>query len=99
MMTIVTRVTLEEGQEPVWDEAFRERAADASQQPGWIGVQVCIPAEALNQRVIIGTWETRAAWEAWHAKLPFRDTRRRMAPTESGPRQEEWYEVILAKHR
>jgi heme-degrading monooxygenase HmoA len=99
MMTIVTRVTLETGKEPVWDAAFRERAADARAQPGWVSVQVCIPADALNQRVIVGTWETRADWEAWHAKSAFQKTRAQMEPAESGSRVEEWHEVILSEHR
>jgi heme-degrading monooxygenase HmoA len=99
MMTTITRVTLETGKEPGWDAAFRERAAAASQQPGWVGVQLCIPTDALNQRVIIGTWETRADWEAWHSTPAFQKTRALMEPAESGPRVEEWHEVILADHR
>jgi heme-degrading monooxygenase HmoA len=63
MMTIVTNVTIEPGKEPQWDAAFRERVAAAGKQPGWIGVQLCIPAQAINKRIVIGTWETRADWE------------------------------------
>jgi len=60
MMTIVTRVRLKEGSEPRWDAAMRARLEAAKNQPGWIGGQVAIPLDALNERVIIGTWRCRA---------------------------------------
>src|SRR5262249_48078148 len=59
MMTIVTRVKLKEGSEPRWDAAMRERLEAARSQPGWIAGQVAIPVDALDERVIIGTWQTR----------------------------------------
>ena len=62
MMTIVTRVKLREGCEPRWDAAMRERLEAARNQTGWIAGQVAIPVDALDERVIIGTWQTRADW-------------------------------------
>jgi heme-degrading monooxygenase HmoA len=32
----------------------------------------------MNERVVIGTWETRADWEAWHATEAFQETREAM---------------------
>jgi heme-degrading monooxygenase HmoA len=99
MMTIVTHVTIEPGKEPGWDAAFRERVAAAKQQPGWVSVQLCMPAQALNKRVVIGTWETRAAWETWHATEAFQTTREQMEGVESAARAEWWHEVTLEEHR
>src|SRR6266704_3463234 len=99
MMTIVTHATIEPGKEPAWDAAFRERVAAAKKQPGWVAVQLAIPADAVNERVVIGTWETRADWEAWHASGSFGKTRDQMDGGESAPRQEWWHEVILEEHR
>jgi heme-degrading monooxygenase HmoA len=99
MMTIVTHVTIQPGKEPAWDAAFRERVAAAKKQPGWVGVQLCIPADKLNQRVVIGTWETRAHWEAWHAADAFEKTRDQMEAGEPEARQEWWHEVIVEEHR
>ncbi len=62
MMTIVTHVTLKEGAEPEWDAAMRERLESARARPGWVGSQLLMPLDALNKRVIVGTWETRAEW-------------------------------------
>jgi heme-degrading monooxygenase HmoA len=94
MMTIVTQVTLREGAEPDWDSAMRERLAAAQDQPGWIGGQILIPLDGLNRRVIVGTWRTRADWEAWHTDRKFSETRRRLEGLESGANQHVWHEVV-----
>ncbi|HEV8614977.1 MAG TPA: antibiotic biosynthesis monooxygenase family protein [Methylomirabilota bacterium] len=93
-MTIVTHVTLEQGTEPEWDAAMRDRLMAAREQPGWIGGQLLIPLDGLNRRVIIGTWQSRAHWEAWHNNPEFTATRRRLEGLESRPSEEWWHEVI-----
>ena len=95
MMTIVTHVRIKAGQEPVWDAAMRERIEAAKQQPGFVSVQLCIPVDAMNERVIIGTWETRADWEAWHEDATFVETRKRLEGLEAQPGDQWWHEVIL----
>ena len=99
MMTIVTHVRIEAGKEPAWDDAFRKRAAAAKKQAGWISVQLAIPADAVNERIVIGTWETRADWERWHTSEAFQSTREQMEGSEAEGRQEWWHEVILEEHR
>jgi heme-degrading monooxygenase HmoA len=95
MMTIVTRVTLKEGAEREWDAAMRERLSAAKQQPGWIGGQLLGPMDASSKRVIVGTWQTRAHWEAWHADETFAGTRQRLAGLEAAPSEHWWHEVLL----
>ena len=95
MMTVITRVSLRPGNEPEWDEAMRERLAAARDQGGWVGGQMLIPLEGLNQRVIVGTWQTRADWEAWHKDAAFQDTRQRMEKLQAEPDQMEWFEVAI----
>jgi heme-degrading monooxygenase HmoA len=94
MMTVITRVTLKAGSEPEWDEAMRERLKAAKGQPGWVGGQMVIPLDALNQRAIVGTWQNRANWESWHEDPAFKDTRERMEGLQEGPDQMEWFEVV-----
>jgi heme-degrading monooxygenase HmoA len=96
MMTVITRVALKPGAEPEWDEAMRERIDAAQGQPGWISGQLAIPVEGLTQRVIVGTWETRADWQAWHEDPAFQDTRQRMEGLQDGPDEMEWFEVVTA---
>ena len=95
MMTIVTHVTLKEGSEPEWDAAMRERLEAARGRPGWVGGQLLIPLQAMNKRVIVGTWQTRADWEAWHADKAFAETRTRMDGLETGAGEQWWHEVVL----
>ncbi|MBV9893432.1 MAG: antibiotic biosynthesis monooxygenase [Chloroflexi bacterium] len=94
MMTIVTHVTLKQGAEPEWDAAMRERLAAATGRPGWIGGQLLMPMDKLNRRVIIGTWQTRADWEAWHKDEAFEHTRQRMEGLEDGAAENWWHEVL-----
>ena len=94
MMTVITRTVLREGTEPEWDAAMRARLDAAGGRGGWIGGQLLIPLERLNERLIVGTWDTRADWEAWHADEAFRDTRLRIEGLEERPSETNWYEVM-----
>jgi heme-degrading monooxygenase HmoA len=95
MMTIVTSVFLKEGAEPEWDAAMQERLSAAKTQAGWIGGQLVMPSDAMRTRVIVGTWETHAAWEAWHQDAAFAETRQRLDGLEAKPSQHVWHEVVV----
>jgi heme-degrading monooxygenase HmoA len=95
MMTVTTHVELRPGAEPQWDEAMRARLEAASNEAGWIGGQLLIPLDALNSRVIVGTWETRADWERWHQSEAFAATREQLADLEIASQQTRWYETIF----
>ena len=97
MMTVVTHIVIAEGQEPDWDAAMRERVDAAKHQPGFVSVQLCIPVDGLNERVVIGTWVSRADWEAWHESSMFVETRERMDRCEVQRKGEWWHEVVLAE--
>jgi heme-degrading monooxygenase HmoA len=99
MMTIVTHVKLNGGDEPAWDAAMRERVEAAREQSGFVSVQLGIPEDALDERVIIGTWETRADWEAWHNTDEFKQTRAQLEQPEADTRREWWHEVVVEEHR
>ena len=96
-MTIVALVTLREGAQPEWDAAMQERFQTAQHQEGWIGGQLCMPADRLDQRLIIGTWRTRAHWEAWHNDPTFAETRERLDGLQAEPTEMRWHEVILSE--
>ena len=95
MVTIVTHVTLKEGSGPEWDAAMRKRLAAVRGRPGWICTQLLMPNDGMSKRVIIGTWRTRADWEAWHRDPAFAETRTRLDGLEAAPSQEWWHEVML----
>jgi heme-degrading monooxygenase HmoA len=99
MMTVVTRVRLQPGQEEAWDAAFRRRIANVQEQPGWIAVQLGAPDGSAGERVVIGTWERREDWEAWHHSAGFQDTRDALEAAEAGGHSETWHDVVLDDHR
>jgi heme-degrading monooxygenase HmoA len=95
MMTIVTHVHLREGAGRNWDAAMRKRLSAARKVSGWVGGQLLRPADKPDRRVIIGTWKTRANWEAWHHDPQFRQTRQRLDGLESAPAEHWWHDVVL----
>ena len=97
MMTIVTHVKLKQGSEPEWDAAMRERLSAAKERPGWVGGQLMMPLDKLDERMIVGTWQTRADWEAWHNDKAFAETRTRLEGLEASPPQPWWHEVLVAE--
>ena len=93
-MTVITRVALDEGTEPAWDEAMRERMQTAESVDGWVAGQILIPLDSPNERVIVGVWETRAAWEAWHNDATFQQTRDRLAELGADDGTTTWHETV-----
>lgn len=93
MMTVITESTIRPGNEARWDSAFRERLQAAQSQPGWRALQVLIPEGEPNKRVIVGTWESREAWERWHAANPFQQTRQQLDHLDVSDGQARWFEV------
>src|SRR5437867_1385236 len=95
MMTIVSLVTLKQGCEPEWDAVMRERLETAKTQPGWISGQLVMPLDKLDRRGVIGTWQTRADWEAWHNDPGFTTSRERLEGLQEGAGETWWHEVIF----
>ena len=93
-MTVVTHMRLRDGTEPEWDRVMRQRLDNANGRPGFIRSQLLIPLDALDQRVIIGTWATRAHWEAWHNDEAFLAARELLENLQAAPAETRWYEVV-----
>ena len=93
MMTVITEATIEAGNEAQWDAAFEERLQAARTQPGWRATQVLIPEGEPQKRLIVGTWESRAAWARWHEADPFRQTRRQLDAADRSDGRERWFTV------
>jgi heme-degrading monooxygenase HmoA len=94
MVTIVTHVELKPGTEGEWDGAMHERLRAAEHREGWIAGQLLRPVDKPHARVIIGTWQSRDHWAAWHRDPAFRETRQRLDGLEAGPAQEWWHDVV-----
>jgi heme-degrading monooxygenase HmoA len=95
METVITRLSLKDGAEQEWDATMSDRMKAAESQAGWIGGQLLKPVDEPSARVIVGTWETRAHWEAWHGEEAFRETRERLEGLQTGPAEVTWHEAVL----
>ena len=48
----------------------------------------------MNKRVIVGTWRSRADWEAWHQDPAFTATATRLDALQAQMSDLQWHEVI-----
>ena len=99
MEAVITRVILNTGAEAEWEATMRDRMAAAESSPGWIAGSILIPEEDRNARLILGLWDTRAAWEEWHRDATFRDTAERLQGLERDAGDGSWHEVLYAGGR
>lgn len=99
MVTVVTRMQIKAGQEQAWDAAFAERAQAAREQSGFVFVQLCRPENASNERVIVGTWQTREDWQEWHEHPTFAETRRQLEEVDEERDDTQWYDVVVEERR
>lgn len=98
-MTVITHHVLRDDvAAKEWDATMYDRLAAARDQPGWIGGQLLRAVNDRTLRSIVGTWESREHWEAWHDEDAFRETRERLEGLQSRPSQTTWYEVIEERH-
>src|SRR4051795_10787809 len=73
METVITRVSLNDGTESHWDSIMRDRMSAAEASNGWIGGCTLEPADEPSARIVLGLWETRAAWDHWHRNPAFKE--------------------------
>jgi hypothetical protein len=65
------------------------------EKPAWLGRRSARHSlDGPNSRVIIGTWQTRADWEAWHEDPKFKQTREELKGLETRSSEEWWHEVV-----
>jgi heme-degrading monooxygenase HmoA len=78
MVVIVKHVELKPGTEAEWDRAMSKRLRAAEEREGWVAGQLLRPVDKPHDRVIVGTWESREHWAAWHRDPTFQETRKRL---------------------
>jgi heme-degrading monooxygenase HmoA len=94
MMTVVTTMKLTPDASGEWDSLIRDRFRSAHNREGWVSGELLSPVDSPDTRVIVGTWRSRADWEAWHEDPAFRATRVRLDELQSEDHLTIWYEVI-----
>jgi heme-degrading monooxygenase HmoA len=99
MESVITRIVLSDGAESEWEAAMRDRMTAAESSPGWIGGAILAPEGDGSARLIVGLWETRAAWERWHDDAAFRETAQRLEGLEREEGAPTWHNVVYAGGR
>jgi heme-degrading monooxygenase HmoA len=98
MLTVITETILKDGREADWDAAYRERADDARTQDGWVELQLLVPLDDRQRRVVVGTWRDREAWERWHDTNTFEATRERLDDATEKHGVDRWFTVAEDEH-
>ena len=99
METVITRVTLNDGAASDWDAIMRDRMSAAEASRGWIGGCILEPDGERDARIVLGLWETRAAWEQWHRDPAFQETAERLKGLERDAGDGSWHDVVYAGGR
>ena len=94
MMTIITRVKLRAGSTEQWDRAMHTRVEAARSAKGWISAQLLKGVDEPLERAIVGVWDSKAAWAAWHDDDAFTETREQLSGVEERPQESVWFGVI-----
>ena len=94
MVSVISETVLKSGREADWDAAYRERAADARNQEGWVDLHLLVPLDRPTSRVVVGTWRDRASWEKWHDTEVFRRTREILDEATESTDADRWFEVV-----
>jgi heme-degrading monooxygenase HmoA len=97
--TVITHVRLQPDHEEEWDDAFRKRVEAAKEQRGFVSAHVCVPNEAPDERLVIGTWQSEDDWRQWHEQDEFVETRRRLERADEERGTPAWHEVVIDAHR
>jgi heme-degrading monooxygenase HmoA len=98
MLTVISETVVKQGRETDWDAAYRERAADARLQDGWVELQLLVPLEESQRRLVVGTWRDREAWERWHDTDTFKATRDQLDAATEKDGDETWFSVVEDEH-
>ncbi|ATX79158.1 Heme-degrading monooxygenase HmoA [Mariprofundus aestuarium] len=87
MFVTMNRFTIDPDHWEDFEERFRQRAGLVDGEPGFIRNAVLRPESATsNQHVVMTTWESRSAFEAWTKSDSFRK-----AHEKAGQTPKEWF--------
>ena len=94
MMTIITRVKLRAGSTEQWDRAMHTRVEAAREAKGWVSAQLLRGVDDELERAIVGVWQSKEDWAAWHNDDAFRETRDQLSGVEERPQESVWFAVV-----
>ncbi len=101
MFVVANRIPVASGWEQRFKERFAQRAGQVELQPGFVRMQVLEPTDGDAPYVVLTTWESKAAFEAWVDSEDFRAAHRATLPKEAfaGRPVLERHEVVVAAEK
>jgi heme-degrading monooxygenase HmoA len=101
MYIVANRVPVAPGWEEKFEERFRQRAGQVEKQPGFVRMQILRPVSDDSPYVVLTTWETEAAFQAWVGSDDFKQAHQNPLPKEAfnGEGRLEQHEVIIAAEK
>ena len=94
MITVANRIHVAPENAEAFERAFRERAGLVDQTPGFVRNQVLRPTREGDPYVVLTTWRTREAFEAWTHSASFKQAHAQARQTPTGDSRLEVHEVI-----
>lgn len=94
---VANRVPVAAGYEEMFEERFRNRAGQVELQAGFVRMQILKPVQSGDPYVVLTTWESAQAFEAWVGSEDFKQAHQNPMPKEafSGEGKLEQFEVII----
>ncbi len=100
MFVVANRIFVAPEYAEAFEARFRERAGEVEKQPGFVRLQILRPVSDETPYVVLTTWESREAFQAWVESEDFRRAHAGKAPLPpeafSAPGKLEQHEVIIA---
>ena len=98
MITVANRIYVNPDHAEAFEERFKNRASLVDGMPGFVSYQLWRPQTDGAPYVVLTTWESQAAFEAWTQSDAFRHGHARSGTlpkdTFSRPSQMEMHEII-----
>lgn len=94
MITVANRIHVAPEHAEAFERAFRERAGLVDQTPGFVRNQVLRPTRAGDPYVVLTTWRSQQAFEAWTHSASFKQAHAHAADTPTGDSRLEVHQVI-----
>lgn len=98
MYIVANRVAVAPEWGEKFEERFRQRAGQVDKQPGFVRMQILRPADETSPYVVLTSWQSEAAFNAWVGSEDFKLAHQNPLPKEAfnGEGALERFEVVIS---
>jgi len=99
MITVANRIQVAPENAEAFERAFRDRAGLVDRVPGFVRNQVLRPLREGEPYVVLTTWRSHEAFQAWTKSESFRQAHANAGATPTGESKLEVHQVIQDSDR